>query len=157
MFTLLVFALGVLAGRIFTGVVPRAKGRAAACLLASMTCIASSVEVAAQGLEQRKYFGWLDIDPPTVEKPSKVRWRLAAEESVASRVVLLTLTMLTWRRAKPFFLLRDFRWKGSSRWISSSPTARSTASQPSPTLPAGRLSGPNKRYPSPAWNRRPGR
>ena len=69
-FTLGLFALGVLAGRIFTGALSNAKRRAAACLLVSMSCVSWSIEVAAQELGQQKYFGWLEIDPATVGKPS---------------------------------------------------------------------------------------
>jgi hypothetical protein len=112
MFTLLLLALGVLAGRIFTGVVPHTRGKAAACLLASMTCSASCIEVAAQGIEQRKYFGWLDIDPPTVGKPTKMRWRLAGEEKVASRAVLLTLTIAHLEKGKTVFAVERLPVEG---------------------------------------------
>jgi hypothetical protein len=102
-FTLVLFASGVLAGRVFTRGMSNAKGRAAACLLASVSCVASSIVVAAQGLEPRKIFGWLDIDPPTVGKPSKVRWRLAGEETAANRAVLLTLAIVHLEKGKTVF------------------------------------------------------
>jgi hypothetical protein len=102
LFTLGLFAVGVLAGRIFTRALPSAKGRAAACLLLSMTCVASPVEVVAQELGQGK-FGWLEIDSPTVGRPSKIRWRLAGEENIANRAVLLTLTIAHLEKNKTVF------------------------------------------------------
>ena len=102
-FTVGLFVLGVFAGRIFTGALSSAKRRAAACLLVSMSCVSWSIAVAAQELEQRKYFGWLEIDPATVGKPSKVRWRLAGEEKAESRAVLLTLTIAHLEKAKTVF------------------------------------------------------
>ena len=102
-FTVGLFALGVLAGRIFTGTLSNAKRRAAACLLVSMSCIPWSIEIAAQEVGQRKHFGWLEIDPATVGKPSKVRWRLAGEEKAESRAVLLTLTIAHLEKAKTVF------------------------------------------------------
>ena len=102
-FTLGLFALGVLAGRIFTGALSNAKRRAAACLLVSLGCVSWSIEVAAQEPGQRKYFGWLEIDPATVGKPSTVRWRLAGEENAAGRAVLLTLTIIHMEKGKTVF------------------------------------------------------
>ena len=61
------------------------------------------IEVAAQELGQGKYFGWLEIDPATVGKPSNVRWRLAGEENAASRAVLLTLTIAHLEKGKTVF------------------------------------------------------
>ena len=103
MFTVGLFVLGVLAGRIFTGTLSNAKRRAAACLLVSMSCISWSIEIAAQEVGQRKHFGWLEIDPATVGKPSNVRWRLAGEENVEGRAVLLTLTIAHLEKAKTVF------------------------------------------------------
>ena len=102
-FTLGLFALGVLAGRIFTGTLSNAKRRAAACLLVSLGCVSWSIEVAAQEPGQRKYFGWLEIDPATVGKLSTVRWRMAGEENVAGRAVLLTLTIFHLEKGKTVF------------------------------------------------------
>ena len=102
-FTVGLFVLGVFAGRIFTGALSNAKRRAAACLLVSMSCVSESIEVAAQELGQLKYFGWLEIDPATVGKPSKVRWRLAGEEKAEGRAVLLTLTIAHLEKAKTVF------------------------------------------------------
>jgi len=102
-FTVGLFVLGGFAGRIFTGALSNAKRRGAACLLVSMSCVCWSIEVAAQELGQRKYFGWLEIDPATVGKPSKVRWRLAGEENVEGRAVLLSLTIMHLEKGKTVF------------------------------------------------------
>jgi hypothetical protein len=102
-FTVGVFGLGVFAGRIFTGALPNAKRSAAVCLLVSMSCVSWSIEGAAQELGQRKHFGWLEVAPATVGKPSKVRWRLAGEEKAESRAVLITLTIAHLEKAKTVF------------------------------------------------------
>ena len=112
MFTVGLFAFGVLAGRIFTGALSNAKRRAAACLLVSMSCISWPIEIAAQELGQQKHFGWLEIDPATVGKPSNVRWRLAGEENVASRAVLLTLTIAHLEKAKTVFAVERLPVEG---------------------------------------------
>src|SRR5262245_21800336 len=112
-FTLVLFATGVLAGRIFTRGVSNAKGRTVACLLASVSCLASTIVVAAQGLEQRKIFGWLDIDPPTVGKPSKVRWRLAGDENASNRAVLLNLTIVHLEKGKTVFSVERLPVEGA--------------------------------------------
>ena len=111
-FTVVLFAAGVLAGRIFTRSVPNAKGRVAACLLGSMGCVASSIADAAQGLEQRQIFGWLKIDSPTVGEPTKLRWRLAGEENAASRAVLLTLTIVHLEKGKMVFAIERLPVQG---------------------------------------------
>ena len=111
-FTVGLFALGALAGRIFTRALPDVKGRVAACLLLSMAWVVASGEVAAQELGQRKYFGWLEIDPATVGKPSKVRWRLAGEENADSRAVLLTLTIAHLEKGKTVFAVERLPVEG---------------------------------------------
>jgi hypothetical protein len=102
-FSLALFALGVIAGRIFTRALPNAKRRTAAGLLVSMSCVCWPIELAAQEPGQGKYFGWLEIDPATVGKPSSVRWRLAGEESAARQAVLLTLTITHLEKSKTVF------------------------------------------------------
>src|SRR5262249_36511557 len=111
-FTVVLFAAGVLAGRIFTRSVPNAKGRVAACFLASMGCVALSIADAAQGVEQGKNFCLLDIDTPTRGNPSKVRWRLAAEEDGANRAVLLTLTIAHLEKGKTVFAVERLPVEG---------------------------------------------
>ena len=102
-FTMGLFVLGVFAGRIFTGALSHAKRRGAVCLLVSMSCVAVPVEVAAQELGQQKYFGWLEVEPATVGKLSKVRWRLAGEANAESRGVSLTLTIAHLEKSKTVF------------------------------------------------------
>jgi hypothetical protein len=102
-FSLVLFVVGMMAGRIFTRAFPNAKRRTAAGLLVSMSCVCWPIEVAAQEMEQRKHFGWLEIAPATVGKPSSVRWRLAGEESAARQAVLLTLTIVHLEKSKTVF------------------------------------------------------
>ena len=104
-FTMGLLVLGVFAGRIFTGALSHAKRRGAVCLLVSMSCVAVPVEVAAQELGQQKYFGWLEVDPATVGKPSSVRWRLAGEANAESRGVSLTLTIAHLEKGKTVFAI----------------------------------------------------
>jgi hypothetical protein len=103
MFSLALFGAGVMAGRIFTHAAPGGKSRAAACLLLLMSYLVFSAEVAAQEAERRPYFGRLEIDPPTVGKPSKVRWKLAGEESAAGRAALLNVTITHIEKGKTVF------------------------------------------------------
>ena len=102
-FTMGLFVLGVFGGRIFTGALSHAKRRGAVCLLVSMSCVAVPVEVAAQELGQQKYFGWLEVEPATVGKLSKVRWRLAGEANVGNQPVLLTITITHLEKGKTVF------------------------------------------------------
>ena len=111
-FTLVLFAAGIIAGRVFTRGVSNAKGRAAAWSLALVSCVVSSVAVAAQGLEQRQIFGWLKIDSPTVGEPTKLRWRLAGEENAADRAVLLTLTIVHLEKRKMVFAVERLPVQG---------------------------------------------
>ena len=102
-FTMGLFVLGVFAGRIFTGGLSNAKRRAAGCLLVSMSCVSWSMDVAAQEVEQGKYFSQLEIVPATVGKLSSVRWKLAGKENAESRAVLLTLTIAHLEKGKTVF------------------------------------------------------
>jgi hypothetical protein len=102
-FTVGLFVLGVFAGRIFTGTLSNAKGRAAACVLVAMNCLFGSIEVAAQEVEQGKYFNQLEIIPATVGKLSSVRWKLAGKENAESRAALLTLTIAHLEKGKTVF------------------------------------------------------
>ena len=60
------------------------------------------VKGAAQEVGREK-FGWLEIDPATVGRPSKIRWRLAGEENIEGRAVLLTLTIAHLEKNKTVF------------------------------------------------------
>jgi hypothetical protein len=102
-FSLVLFALGMIAGRIFTRAFPNAKRRTAAGLLVSMSCVCWPIEVAAQDPGQRQFFGWLEVDPATVGKPSKVLWRLSGEANAARQGVLLTLTIVHLEKSKTVF------------------------------------------------------
>src|SRR5262249_404988 len=111
-FTVVLFVAGVLAGRIFTRSVPNAKGRAAVCLLASVSCVASSILDPPPALEPRQNFSFLHTDPATVGKRSKVRWRLSGEEDGANRAVLLTLTIAHFEKGKTVFAVERLPVEG---------------------------------------------
>jgi hypothetical protein len=102
-FSLALFALGVIAGRIFTSSRSRRKREFSVCLLFLLGGL-TAIEIAvAQEPERGRQFGWLEIDPATVGNPSKVRWRLGGEENVDSRGVLLTLTIAHLEKNKTVF------------------------------------------------------
>jgi hypothetical protein len=102
-FSLALFTLGVIAGRIFTSSRSRRKREFSVCLLFLLGGL-TAIEIAvAQEPERGRQFGWLEIDPATVGNPSKVRWRLGGEENVDSRGVLLTLTIAHLEKNKTVF------------------------------------------------------
>ena len=102
-FSLALFAVGVMAGRIFTSrSVPTRKTTAGLVVLLASS-MASIETVRAQGTERGGQFGWLEIDPATVGKLSKVRWRLSGEADASSHSVLLTLTITHLEKGKMVF------------------------------------------------------
>jgi hypothetical protein len=101
-FSLALFAVGAVAGRVFTA--SRSKRKITACLLLSLGSLVTVVSPAvAQEVERGRYFGWLEIDPATVGMPSAVRWRLAGGEKADGRSVLLTLTIVHLEKGKTVF------------------------------------------------------
>jgi hypothetical protein len=102
-FSLALFALGLMAGRIFTSRSSRARPLAAGLLLG--TLITAIETGAAQEAERGARFGWLEIDPAAVGKPGKVRWRLAGEANTGSQPVLLTLTIAHLEKSKTVFAI----------------------------------------------------
>ncbi len=106
LFTLGLFAFGVVAGRIFTSSTLYGTKRSAAGLLIAVGCFAASAEItAAQETGRREYFGWLEIEPATVGKPSRVRWKLGGEAGAEKSPALLTLTMTHLEKGKTVFSL----------------------------------------------------
>jgi hypothetical protein len=103
LFTLALFALGVVVGRIFTQASPMRKTKVAGCLLLSMSWSVLPATLAAQEPAAGQYFGWLEIDPATVGKPVGVHWRLEGERRVERPAVLLTLTIAHLEKAKTVF------------------------------------------------------
>jgi hypothetical protein len=103
-FSLALFALGVMAGRIFTSSrSSRADELTAGAVLLLGSLIAALDPVTAQEAERGGQFGWLEIDPATVGKPSKVRWRLAGETNAGNEPVLLTLMIAHLEKNKTVF------------------------------------------------------
>jgi hypothetical protein len=102
-FSMALFALGVMAGRIFTSSRSTPTRDMNACLLLLLGVLSSIDMAVAQEAERGPRFGWLEIDPATVGNPSKVRWRLAGEENAVNRGVLLTLTIAHLEKNKTVF------------------------------------------------------
>ena len=102
-FSLALFALGVMAGRIFTSSRSSRTREFSACLLLLLGGLTSIETAVAQEAERGRQFGWLEIDPATVGNPSKVRWRLAGEENAENRGALLTLTIAHLEKNKTVF------------------------------------------------------
>jgi hypothetical protein len=99
LFLLALFAAGVLAGRIFTA--PRSNSAGLVLLLASV--MAGMGTAKAQEAERGEQFGWLEVEPAVVGKPTKVRWRLAGQTQAENRPVLLTLTIVHLEKGKTVF------------------------------------------------------
>jgi hypothetical protein len=103
-FSLALFGLGVIAGRIFTSSSSSRAGELTAgsvILLGSL--IAALDPVTAQETERSGQFGWLEIDPATVGQPSGVRWKLTGEQGADGQTVLLTLTIAHLEKGKTVF------------------------------------------------------
>jgi hypothetical protein len=104
MFSLALFALGVIAGRIFTS---SSSTRVGELTVGSMLLLGSLIAavdpVNAREAERSGQFGWLEIDPATVGQPSGVRWRLAAEEKPGGNILLLSLTIAHLEKGKTVF------------------------------------------------------
>jgi hypothetical protein len=102
-FSLALFVLGVMAGRIFTSSRSTPTRDINVCLLLLLGVLSSIDTAVAQEAERGPRFGWLEIDPATVGNPSKVRWRLAGEAHAGSPSVLLTLTIAHLEKNKTVF------------------------------------------------------
>lgn len=102
-FTFALFALGVTAGRIFTARSSQTGQLTAGLLLLLGILMAAIQTAAAREAERGGQFGWLEIDPAIVGKPSKVRWRLANEAYAENQPVLLTLTIVHLEKSKTVF------------------------------------------------------
>ena len=101
-FSLALFAFGAIAGRVFTR--PSRTNQIATGLLFSMGSLLLSPGIApVQGAESGRYFGWLEVDPATVGKPSSVRWRLGGDEQAEKPPALLTLTITHPEKGKIVF------------------------------------------------------
>jgi hypothetical protein len=112
LFTLGLFAVGIMAGRIFTHGSSGGKKKLAVFLLLAISCFASPMALAAQESGTEGYFGWLEIDPPTVGKPAHVHWRLKGEGSAEAGVALLTMTITHLEKGKAVFAVERLRVAG---------------------------------------------
>ena len=103
-FSLALFAAGVIAGRIFTSSRSRPARKMAAGLVFLLGSLVASIEnTTGQEVERGGQVGWLEIDPAIVGKPTKLRWRLAGETNAESQVVLLSLTIAHLEKGKTVF------------------------------------------------------
>jgi hypothetical protein len=103
-FSLALFAVGVIAGRIFTSSRSgRAEETMAALMLLLGSLMTSLNSAPAQEVERSERYGWLEVDPAMVGKPSGVRWRLAGEKKPDDQNVLLTLSIAHLEKAKTVF------------------------------------------------------
>jgi hypothetical protein len=105
LFSLALFVFGVVAGRIFTSPGSHHAKRVAACLLAVGGLMSLMENAAGQATRQGEQFGWLEIDPATVGKPTSVRWRLGGDERTEKSMALLTLTIAHPEKDKIVFAL----------------------------------------------------
>ena len=101
------FFLGFVAGRIFTGSRVGATALIAAAVLLSGSATVSDAQ-------QNTPFGSavLEIEPPTVGKPSLVRWRLANDAGGDDRAALLTLTITHLEKQKVVFAVEKIAVPG---------------------------------------------
>ena len=112
-FTMGLFALGVMAGRIFTSSRSSRGGQPAVGLVLLLGSFMGSIDTAiAQEAEKGGRFGWLEIEPATVGKPSRVRWKLSGDQNAASRAVLLNLTIAHLEKGKPVFAVERLPVEG---------------------------------------------
>jgi hypothetical protein len=103
-FSLALFAVGVIAGRIFTASrSSRAEETTAGFVLLLASLMASIDTAPAHEAEGGGKYGWLEIDPAIVGKPGQIRWRLAGEAGTVSQTVLLTLTITHLEKGKTVF------------------------------------------------------
>ena len=106
LFSLALFLFGLVAGRVFTSLGSHHAKGMAACLLLAVGGLLSLMENAAgQATRQGEQFGWLEVDPAMVGKPTSVRWRLGGDEQTEKSTALLTLTIAHPEKDKIVFAL----------------------------------------------------
>jgi hypothetical protein len=106
LFSLALFVFGVVAGRIFTSLGSHHAKGFATCLLLAVGGVLFSMDYAAgQATRRGEQFGWLEIAPATVGKPTNVRWRLGGDEQTEKSMALLSLTIAHREKDKIVFAL----------------------------------------------------
>ena len=93
-FSVALFGLGLVAGRIFTG----AMALAAALITAGVVAAPAGISAAQQGEA-----AFLEVEPATVGIPARVRWRLA--DGAQNRQILLTITISHLEKDKIVFAI----------------------------------------------------
>jgi hypothetical protein len=105
-FTIGLFAVGFMAGRIFTTTTPDGRRDAYVAFLfvvMSLQCL----DGPAMGQEVRndEAVAQLDIDPPTVGKPARVHWKLERGRATPTPIAALSLTITHLEKGKTVFAL----------------------------------------------------
>jgi hypothetical protein len=105
-FTLGLFAVGFVAGRIFTSLAPASRGPTGMILLFVVTSFTFLVGSAiGQEAGNGKPVARLEIDPPTVGKPARVHWRLEGDRATATQRAVLSLTIVHLEKEKTVFAI----------------------------------------------------
>jgi hypothetical protein len=103
-FSLALFVVGVIAGRIFTSSRSSRAGKMTAGLVLLLGSLMASVNPAtAREAERGGNYGWLEIDPAILGKPGQIRWSLVGEANAGSQPVLLNLTIVHLEKDKTVF------------------------------------------------------
>lgn len=102
-FILALFGIGVVAGRVFSGVAPWAKGAVTTCVFISAVFLLSPA--ASQAIEEKRYFGSVEIEPASVGQTARVHWRLAGQERPREEKTLLTLAITHLEKEKTVFMV----------------------------------------------------
>lgn len=87
-FSALLFVLGLVAGRVFTG------ARAVAGIMLIAAIAAGTVALAEAQQPQPTSAAVLEIEPATVGRPSMIRWKVTPNETVVPASLTLTITHL---------------------------------------------------------------
>lgn len=105
-FTLGLFAVGFIAGRIFTSPAPNGHGAAGIFWLLVVTSFTFPVGTGiGQEAGNNKPAVRLQIDPPTVGKPARVNWRLEGDGAGETLTAVLSLTITHLEKRKTVFAI----------------------------------------------------
>lgn len=102
-FTLGLFAVGFIAGRIFTPSAPAGRGAAGMIIVTSFAFLVGPA--IGQEAGNDKPVARLEIDPPTVGKPARVHWRLEGDRATATPSAVLSLTIVHLEKEKTVFAI----------------------------------------------------
>lgn len=111
-FTLGLFALGFIAGRIFTSSTSnrREAGRIILLFVVSFTFLGQSA--IGQEAPSHKSDARLEIDEPTVGKPARLKWWLEGNRAMTTSSVVLSLTITHLEKGKMVFAIERIPVEG---------------------------------------------